>query len=185
VITRIENETLAQEARSAAAREELRLLYVGFTRARDMLVLITRSGQPSAWLELLKAPWLVPLEGDSETIINGFLGPSQLPYRTRIIQPPVSIVRKDAASTYRWFPAAVQPTAKLPALTVPSKQPGLASAKVVQTIRLGTRLPISGSVSEDVLGDALHSIFAAEFINPRRPDRIPTIERIMRAYSKC
>jgi len=182
LLARIENETSAQEARAAAAREELRLLYVGFTRARDILVLITRSGQPSAWLELLKAPWLVPLERGSETIIDGFLGPAQVPYRTRIIQPPVSIVRKDAASTYRWFPAPVQPKAKVPALIVPSKQPGLASAKVMQTILLGTRLPISGNVSEDILGDALHAIFAAEFINPRHPDRIPAIERMTRAY---
>jgi ATP-dependent exoDNAse (exonuclease V) beta subunit len=182
LITRIESETLAQEALAAAAREELRLLYVGFTRARDMLVLITRSGQPSVWLGTLNAPWLVPVKHDSETIIDGFLGPAQVPYRTRIIQPPVSIVGKDAASTYRWFPTPVQPIAKLPALIVPSKQLGLASAKVVQTIRLGTRLPISGSVSEDVLGDALHAIFATEFINPRHPDRIHTIERIMHAY---
>ena len=182
LLARIENETPAQEARAAAAREELRLLYVGFTRARDILVLITRSGQPSAWLELLKAPWLVPLARGSETIIEGFLGPAQVPYRTRIIQPPVSVVRKDAASTYRWFPAPVQPKAKVPALIVPSKQPGLASAKVMQTILLGTRLPISGNVSEDILGDALHAIFAAEFINPRHPDRIPAIERMTRAY---
>ena len=160
-------------------QEELRLLYVGFTRAPDMLMLITRSGQPSAWLELLKAPWLVPLDGDSETIMDGFLGPARVPYRTRIIQPPVSIVRKEAISTCRWFPEPVQPTAKLPALIAPSKQPGLASAQVVQTIRFGTRSPVSGSVSEDILGEALHAIFAAEFINPRHPDRIPTIERIM------
>ena len=107
LLARIENETSAQEARAAAAREELRLLYVGFTRARDILVLITRSGQPSGWLELLEAPWLVPLGRDSETIIDGFLGPAQVPYRTRIIQSPASIVRKDAASTYRWFPTPV------------------------------------------------------------------------------
>jgi hypothetical protein len=87
--------------------EALRLLYVGFTRARDLLVLIARSGQPSAWLELIEPPWLVPLGRDGETIIDGFLGPAQVPYRTRIIQSPASIVRKDAASTYRWFPTPV------------------------------------------------------------------------------
>ena len=63
LLERIENATLGREAISAAAREELRLLYVGFTRARDMLVLATRNGQPSAWLDLLDAPWLRPLEG--------------------------------------------------------------------------------------------------------------------------
>src|SRR5206468_384687 len=113
LLTRIENEAVAKEASAAAAREALRLLYVGFTRARDTLVLITRSGQASAWLGLLEAPWLRPLEAGSKTIIDGVLGPTQVPCRTRVIQPPLSAERKDAAKTYRWFPAAVTPTAKL------------------------------------------------------------------------
>jgi hypothetical protein len=42
-------------------------------------------------------------------------------------------------------------------------------AKVVQMIDLGDRLPISGAVGENILGDALHAILAAEFINPQHP----------------
>jgi ATP-dependent exoDNAse (exonuclease V) beta subunit len=97
----IENETVGQEARAAAAREELRLLYVGFTRARDMLVLITRTGKESAWLDLLQAPWFVPLEG-TDTTLQGSVGPAQVPCATRIIdrrqpslpriQPPVTAI---------------------------------------------------------------------------------------------
>ncbi len=66
---------------------------------------------------------------------------------------------------------------------MPSKQLAIASAKVVQTIDLGNRLPISGAVDENVLGDALHAIFAAEFVNPQHPERLVAIERILRAYS--
>ena len=119
---RIENATVGREALSAAAREELRLLYVGFTRARDMLVLATREGQPSAWLDLLGAPWLRPL-GDARIPVSGLLGPAQVPYCTRTIQPPAAIERPEAATSYRWFPAPVMSTPKLPALIVPSKQP--------------------------------------------------------------
>ena len=180
LLQRIENATLGREALSAAAREELRLLYVGFTRARDMLVLVTRNGQPSAWLDLLRAPWLKPLEG-ADT--SGLLGPARVRYCTRTIQPPVSIARPEAATSYHWFPAPVKPTPKLPALIVPSKQLAIASAKVVQTIDLGNRLPISGAVKENILGDALHAIFAAEFVNPQHPERLVAIERILRAYS--
>ena len=133
-------------------------------------------------LELLQAPWLKPLEGGSKTIIGGVLGPAQVPCCTRIIQPPLSAERKDAATTYHWFPAAVSQTAKLPALITPSREPGIPSARVVRTINLGKRLPISGKVSEDTLGDALHAIFAAEFVNPNHPDRFATIRRILQAY---
>jgi ATP-dependent exoDNAse (exonuclease V) beta subunit len=182
LLTRIENDAMAKEAGAAADREALRLLYVGFTRARDMLVLVSRSGQASAWLELLQAPWLRPLEAGTKTVIDGALGPTQVPCRTRLIQPPLSAALKDAVKTYRWFPAPVTPTAKLPALITPSKEPEIPSAKVVRTINLGTRLPISGKLSEDILGDALHAIFATEFINPNHPDRLATIGRILQAY---
>jgi ATP-dependent helicase/nuclease subunit A len=182
LLTKIENKAVAKEARAAAAREALRLLYVGFTRARDMLVLVTRSGQTSAWLELLQAPWLKPFEGGIDTMIDGVLGSAQASCCTRIIQPPSSAERKDAATTYRWFPAAVTQTAKLPALITPSKEPEIPSARVMRTINLGKRLPISGKVSEDILGDALHGIFAAEFINPNHPDRLATIRRILQGY---
>ena len=182
LLTRIENEAVAKEASAAAAREALRLLYVGFTRARDLLVLVTRSGQANAWLELPQAPWFKPLKGGSKAIIEGVLGPARVPCCTRVIQPPSSAERKDAATTYRWFPAAVIPTAKLPALITPSREPEIPSARVVQTNNLGTRLAISGKVSENILGDALHAIFAAEFINPNHPDRLATIRRILQAY---
>jgi hypothetical protein len=147
-----------------------------------MLVLVTRSGQTSEWLELLQAPWLKPLEGGSKTIINGVLGPARVPFCTRVIQPPFSAERKDAATTYHWFPAGVTPTTKLPARITPSEEREIPSARVVRTINLGTRLPINGKVNENILGDALHAIIAAEFINPNHPDRLATIRRTLQSY---
>jgi ATP-dependent helicase/nuclease subunit A len=77
----------------------------------------------------------------------------------------------------------VKLTPKLPALILPSKEPAIATAKVVQTINLGNRLPISGTVSENALGNALHAIFAAESLNPQHQDRMATIDRILRSYN--
>ena len=179
---RIENATVGQEALSAAAKEELRLLYVGFTRARDMLILATREGQSSAWLDLLVAPWLRPHEA-AEIPVCGLLGPAQVPYCTRTIQPPTAIERPEPATSHRWFPAPIISTPRLPALIVPSRRSLLASAKVVKTIDLGDRLAITGEVDENILGDALHAIFAAEFINPQHPGRRTAIERILTAYN--
>jgi hypothetical protein len=84
----------------------------------------------------------------------------------------------------RWFPAPVILTPKQSALIVPSRQPLTASAKVVQTIDLGDRLPITGVCGrKNILGDALHAILAAEFINPQHPERMIAIKRILGAYN--
>ena len=176
--TRIESSGAGRFAYAAAAREELRLLYVGFTRARDVLVLVTRRGETNAWVNLLQAPWLKPDEGDG-TIIDMPLGSARVPCRSRIIEPPASIIAPTAAANFRWFPPPLQPTPKLPALVVPSKQPRLCKAKVVQSIDLGSRLSISGAVDENDLGNALHAIFAADFINPKHSDRFTVIERLL------
>jgi ATP-dependent exoDNAse (exonuclease V) beta subunit len=180
-VNRIANDKVSQEASAAAAREELRLLYVGFTRARDLLVLVTEKNQRSAWLELLEAPWFRPIE-NAGAMTEGLLGPARVPYRTRTIQPNTAVTRTEPATAYRWFPAPVTPKPKPSASIVPSQQPAIASARITQTINLGKRLPISDNVDENVLGDALHAMFAAEFTNPGHPDRLFAIERILRRY---
>ena|ERR1700677_3684811 len=53
----------------------------------------------------------------------------------------------------------------------------------VQTIDTGGRLPITGKVEENIFGDALHALFAAEFINPQHPERLIAIKRILAAYN--
>jgi ATP-dependent helicase/nuclease subunit A len=178
---RIANDNVTQEASAVAAREELRLLYVGFTRARDLLVLVIEKNQRSAWLELLEAPWFGPIE-HAGPMTEGFLGPAHVPYRTRTIQPATAVTRTEPATAYRWFPAPVTPKPKPSASIVPSQQPEITSARITQTINLGKRLPISDIVDENVLGDTLHAIFAAEFTNPGHPGRLVVIERILRRY---
>jgi ATP-dependent helicase/nuclease subunit A len=150
-----------------------------------MLILATREGQPSAWLDLLDAPWLKPL-GDAGIPVLGSLGPAQVSYCTRIIEPPAAIERPETVSSYRWFPAPVISTPTRPRLQasiVPSRQPLIDLAKVVKTIDLGDRFPIIGAVDENILGDALHAILAAEFINPQHPERMMAIKRILGAYN--
>src|ERR1700693_2933075 len=113
----------------------MRLIFAPFTadpplrtRAREMLILATREGQPSAWLDLLGALWLRPLE-DAGIPVSGLLGPSQVPYCTRTIQPSAAIERPKAATSHRWFLTPVLSTSRLPALIVPSRQPLIVSAK--------------------------------------------------------
>ncbi|MDB6028332.1 MAG: hypothetical protein JWM68_4555, partial [Verrucomicrobiales bacterium] len=57
---KIEQSIIGKEALRSAEAEELRLLYVGFTRARDLLILVMEKDQPHPWLDLLKQNWLCP-----------------------------------------------------------------------------------------------------------------------------
>ena len=102
---RIENATVGREALSAAAREELRLLYVGFTRARDMLILATREGQPSCLARFARRAVASARSREAGTPVSGLLGPAKVPYCTRTIEPPATIERPEAATNYHWFPA--------------------------------------------------------------------------------
>ena len=45
-------------AKQTSEEEELRLLYVGLTRPRDLLVLALEKGKSRPWLDCLQAPWL-------------------------------------------------------------------------------------------------------------------------------
>ncbi|MBV8099736.1 MAG: PD-(D/E)XK nuclease family protein [Verrucomicrobia bacterium] len=181
LVTRIEDGTHGKSANLAAAREELRLLYVGFTRARDLLIPVIRAGESSSWLDLLQASWFKPMTGEG-VIRDGLLGPSKVPFRTRTILPCEQSGLPDASQTYRWFPASLSRAKGPPATVIPSKLPALTSAKVLRTIDLGNRLPISGAVEENALGNALHKILAAEFVNPNHPNRLEMIRRILLAH---
>jgi len=69
--TKAADSAIGRRAQRQASQEELRLLYVGLTRARDRLVLAWDAAQPQAWLEGLKAPWL------PGTLRAGGFGPQQ------------------------------------------------------------------------------------------------------------
>lgn len=168
-----------QKARQAGEQEELRLLYVGFTRARDLLVPVVRRGEQQHLLDLLKAPWFRPLSGATD-VLEGAIGPSQttsLQCRTRTFHPPQEITTPTPTAAYRWFPSTTARTLKRPAFITASAQAQLASATVGECITIGSRVEIGGDVEDADLGDALHGIFAADLLNPGCPGRLNMIER--------
>lgn len=175
---KIEQSDAGKEAMLSAKAEELRLLYVGFTRARDLLILVIEKDQPHPWLDLLKTTWLQP--GQSQlTLPAGVI----IPCRTRALMPPQSFQNIVPDSEYQWFPERLNRTPKLPAQIIPSAQAPIATAKVVETIVFGSPIQISRRFEEDTdLGDAIHAIFAAEFTHPNHPKRAATVERILKEF---
>jgi ATP-dependent exoDNAse (exonuclease V) beta subunit len=158
-------------------QEELRLLYVGLTRARDRVVLAGDSAQPQTWLEGLKASWLKP--GESGLV---------LPDETHVLAdhvkvvPPATLPVSTPEKQYVWFPAAKPNTAKLPAQLIPSHQPPLSKTVAKEIIELGSRMTLRGKCDEAQLGDALHAILAAEMIHPGHPNREAIATRILKGF---
>ena len=165
-------------AEQQALQEELRLLYVGLTRARDRVVLAWDSAQPRHWLDQLNAPWFKV--GESEMV---------LPDQTRLhadhvkVVPPTAMPTTIPVNQYAWFPAAKPNTARLPARLIPSHQPPILPAVIKNTIELGGRIPLKGHFDEAHLGDALHAILAAEMIHPDHPVREATAARILKGFN--
>ncbi|MDB6029193.1 MAG: hypothetical protein JWM68_5416, partial [Verrucomicrobiales bacterium] len=102
---------------------------------------------------------------------------------TRKLTPPEAAPKTVPDAEYVWFPQQTTRNLKLPAHLVPSAQPPIASAKVVETIAFGSPIQTAYKFEDDTdLGDAVHAIFAAEFVNPIHSKRATTVERILKGF---
>lgn len=149
----------------SAEDEELRLLYVGLTRARDRLILPLETGKPHSWLELtgLPAHQLLGVETDGLLTLDP---DTSLPVRCSQwlpVEPPTS---PDPSATIPFPARAATRTTRPPAILVPSSQDPILGARVAKVIEFGERLSWSGSPQERDLGEAMHRLFAAEILNP-------------------
>jgi ATP-dependent helicase/nuclease subunit A len=163
-----------EAAQQAVEAEELRLLYVTLTRARDYLVLCLNQ-KGSAWLELAldKARLTLPLPEQSGTI--------QLPWKTE--KPLIlQVGYPQPIQTAPIKPQAVawvKPREGLgdfpPAKLIPSKMglPQGVEATAFEPIVIGERVGINDKPVMDVLGTALHGFIAAD-----RGGALPCEERL-------
>ena len=178
--TRVDASAAGAAALATARREDLRLLYVGFTRARDLLILTTREGKQADWLRLVPGLRLpVALAGAVEDgVIDG------RPYRSRRVLVPDQIAVPPAQPEYRWFPAPLPRTLKVPAYATPSAAQPVIAATVGSIVNFGNRLPLRGAIAdrEGALGNALHAILAAELLQPGDAGREQRAERILQAH---
>jgi ATP-dependent helicase/nuclease subunit A len=108
--TRLEERLLAGEAATLAEQEalaeEARLLYVGLTRARDYLVLVSRAKKPTKWLNRVchngdeSIPTLDASTGDSPWYWKEQQLPLECVVRT---YPDTFAVREVQGQAYRYF----------------------------------------------------------------------------------
>lgn len=174
-------------------KERARLLYVGFTRARDHVVIAARVGAKGpkvAWLDELcdaKGPILELPDGKGSI---GIRGKMRLEVATRVWtlgvgdDPSARLARSQDA---KWFarPAAI--VQRLPYRIAPSRAAEEWKDLVVQTVgateSIGERLPLGvmKDVEWNVVGDAVHAFLAADVHGIGNDARAACAKRILAA----
>jgi len=149
---------LGQAAWRRAVHEDIRLLYVGVTRARDYLVFAPPAKGTLNWLKLLddpdRAPHVAPPPADDNLLTVG----------DRTFVAHVRPLAADEAPAERYAqPSFVRPRSapaeRSPLYLRPSEAQG-GDWRVVERVNLGGRLPIDGVADMAALGEALHAIIA-------------------------
>ncbi len=168
-----------QTAWRRAVHEDIRLLYVGVTRARDYLVFAPPAKGELNWLRLLDdpdgAPHVVPPPADDNLLTVG----------GRTFVAHVRSLAADDASEERYAqPSFVRPRSapgeRPPLYLRPSDAEG-GDWRVVERVNLGGRLPIDGVADMAALGEALHAIIAYDDVSrdtgQRLADAVATLTR--------
>jgi ATP-dependent exoDNAse (exonuclease V) beta subunit len=154
--------------------EEIRLLYVGMTRARDHLVLVNPTSSGTEKLDLLTntdgVPQVaLPASISSEIQVGGNSHPARVIDLSTLSPESHDSVAVTHASIER---ATIH---RSPLFVRPSEAGVLGAYRVANVVELGPRVPITGNPDMTILGEAVHAIFASD-----RPAQ-STAERVSRA----
>ncbi len=193
---RVEQSPEGTEVREREARERLRLLYVGFTRARDHLVLAVRLGKQgprAAWLEELRDDSgssvleLPATPSKDRVLIRGPAGEVHtVPARSWVLQPSTSAPPAPVTGAVaRWFALAPLPKAAATYRIAPSRAsqdwPSLTSGSAGAAYVTGARLPLGSERPEDwsEVGNSLHAFLAADLPGLSAEQRLERARRLL------
>jgi len=174
--TALDGHASMQEAKERRRREDLRLLYVGWTRAKDRVVLADRAGKlASGILALLTAKdggWLLT-DGETPTTWAGrrveLAVRDPVPLEGEIVQPTPG--DGCVAAGVREHPLA---------FVRPSDLTG--DGVVVAVHEIGRRLPLNGSPDMADLGSAVHGFLAADRPELRPEERCALGDGLLRRW---
>ena len=163
-------------------REKLRLLYVGFTRARDLLVVAaSRSDKQGSSIRALE-----PLKDASGTALLSLpfaaqpgeaklaVAQSSWPCVRRELNPFPSDAAVPLEPARRWYDDAIR-TIRPAEVLNPSTEPSpraVAPARMASVTRLGPHAQLKASTDEmNAVGEAVHRFLAADPAVTGAPDR--------------
>lgn len=168
--------TSASAAASAArARaQELRLLYVAWTRARDRLVLAARADKLSSGILGLLSSKGVPLV--REPMLRASWGRRQFDI---VVREASARPRDESQPRAGLYCPIVEKAEHVPAFASPSEV--VDAGAELQRVRIGDALPTREDLEADLLGTALHDVFASDSITRGRIARETTAASILGA----
>jgi ATP-dependent exoDNAse (exonuclease V) beta subunit len=162
VADRVAAGPIGQAANANAIEEVRRLLYVSITRARDLLVIpVPSKVADDSWLSTLGVEWVLP-EGDSLTLPDGKV----IPTECLDVTAPEGWAVEARAYEARWVQVGEPRVDLLDRNLSPSKAAPGEDCVVEEVIEIGERLSLDGVSDVTALGNAIHSIIAAEVVSP-------------------
>lgn len=200
LMERAANSAVGRAVTERDARERVRLLYVGWTRARDHLILgvhLLKKGPATSWLDELsdqRGPLLTLPEPGATDPSLGIRGHAEerlsVPVRAWSLEAADAAERSDSTEPRLWFARAAESHPDAPsyrvtpsdaathAVTLPQAR---AQARVVSTHRFAARMPFARTVgvSWDRIGTALHAFLAADYPELSSAERVDLATRLL------
>ncbi|MEA1927057.1 MAG: UvrD-helicase domain-containing protein [Candidatus Auribacterota bacterium] len=172
-------------------REMQRLLYVGFTRARDILILPARKNQSEPnWLKSLEAGVSLPIDDDEGEAIRHFGSGGNLRSRLRRLTQPGD-QRAALLHSSRWFARPEgEPPERDPLFISPSSLKVKKDGDSEVPAREGTSIdlgdPIKAKAPKEAedspFGNAVHAFFAADRKGLTEDKRIEIARRCLASF---
>ena len=162
LLDRVKSSTEGTHAQAQAEAEIRRLLYVSMTRARDLLVMPLPEKNPSGeWLRTLAVEWAVPngetLELPSGKVIKTACETIEAPEDWSIDAPDYEA---------RWVATGKPRDDLLKRDLNPSSAAAIDNASAGEIVEIGEALELQKHLDEVSLGQAFHTIIAAEINSP-------------------
>jgi ATP-dependent exoDNAse (exonuclease V) beta subunit len=176
---KVSSSTAAMDIEANDIAEHIRLLYVSFTRAKDLIVLGIKEKTPTGpWIETLNCSWLEP-QGDTLNLPGG----SKIRTAKHKYAPSDSVsAKKNKPYRMHWYGPNRSRNHKLSAYVNPCDAVPTAGATIAETLLIGHKLEVGPTRNQVDLGNGIHMIIAAEVINPGRPDALSITEGILNSY---
>lgn len=171
--------TQGREARDEELRERARLLYVGFTRARDHLILVARNKKGKLaprWLDELRgsdgAPLLrLPAPTDAEDNQSLAVGGSATSVDARVwdidLESSCARAMNDTAPLLTWRRPPIVSARQCYWITPSSAAdnwPGMPALRITEAVQVGTPLTVrrQGNVDWAAFGNTVHGFLTAD-----------------------
>src|SRR5665213_672231 len=165
-----------------AEREALRVLYVGWTRARDRLILAAERGKLLNGLLGTLTDIDPGLIGDPSASAGGLVDATWAGHSFKVqvttVQPAPPVAAAPRPGTVR----AGKPIAqRAPASLAPSSAPPR-PGRLGEPVQLGRPIMVQRSVDVNALGNAVHGFFAADERHRLADDRVGMATRLLNRH---